>query len=101
MGFYVIGDEDTVLGFRHASVRGHVVQDSKEAAEVLDDVFQAGDQSIIIITEKLAEWIRSQMTDLRFGTERPQILEILSSERPSEASPDLMEMIRDAVGIKF
>jgi V/A-type H+-transporting ATPase subunit F len=101
MGFFVIGDEDTVLGFRHAGVQGRVVQDSKEAAEVLDDVFQAGDQSIIIITEKLAESIRSHITDLRFGTALPLIVEIPGPEGPSEASPDLMEMIRDAVGIKF
>lgn len=101
MGFYVIGDEDTVLGFRHAGVQGRVVENGDEAAEVLDEVFEPGDESIIIVTERLASSIRSHITDLRFGTALPLIVEVPGPEGPSEASPDLMEMIRDAVGIKF
>jgi len=36
MDFYVIGDEDTVLGFRYAGIAGRVVENAEEAAEALD-----------------------------------------------------------------
>jgi len=101
MGFYVIGDENTVLGFRHAGVEGQIVQNSEEAAEVLEEVFEPGDETIIIITERLAADIRPYVTELRFGAALPLIVEVPGPEGPSEASPDLMEMVRDAVGIKF
>lgn len=97
----MIGDEDTVLGFRHAGVEGRVVSGGEEAAAALEEVFEPGEKSIIIVTEQVAATIRSRITELRFGAALPLIVEIPGPQGPGEETPDLMEMIRDAVGVKF
>jgi len=101
MDFYVIGDEDTVLGFRYAGIPGRVVENAEEAAEALEDVTGRGEASIIIITEQVASSIRPRINELRFGTDLPLIAEIPGPEGPVEGRPTLLELIRQAVGVKF
>ena len=101
MGFYVIGDEDTVLGFKFAGIEGTVAHDGDEARQALDEVVQPGEQSVVIITERLAEDIRERINEIRFGAALPLIVEVPGPEGPSEEAPKLAELIREAVGIKF
>lgn len=101
MGFHVIGDEDTVMGFSFAGVEGTVVSDGDEARDALDDALEEGDQTVIIITEKFAAHIRDRIQEIRFGAALPLIVEVPGPEGPQEETPELAEMIRDAVGIKF
>ena len=101
MGFYVIGDKDTVQGFTFAGVEGRVVSDGDDARETLDEVIEEGDQTVIIITEKIAASIRDRIQEIRFGAALPLIVEVPGPEGPQEETPALSDMIRDAVGIKF
>jgi vacuolar-type H+-ATPase subunit F/Vma7 len=101
MDLYVIGDEDTVLGFRYAGIPGRVVEGGEEAAEVLDEVYESGEEEIIIMTEQLANTIRERVNEIRFGTALPLIVEIPGPEGPSDESPALLDMIHEAVGIRF
>jgi len=101
MGFYVIGDEDTVRGFRFAGVDGTVAQNGEEAREALADALERHDESIIIITEKLAASVRERIQEIRFGEALPLIVEVPGPEGPQAETPDLLERIREAVGLKF
>ena len=59
MKYYVIGDEDTVLGFGMVGVRGTVVHDRVSAEEAFRQAIAERDIGILIITEKIADHIRS------------------------------------------
>ncbi|MCD6416310.1 MAG: V-type ATP synthase subunit F [Planctomycetes bacterium] len=101
MGFYVVADEDTVAGFRCAGIPGVVVEGPSEAAEELERLRQEGGQDILITTEQIANSIRDIVQDIRYGGAFPLIVEIPGPEGPGEASPSLMKMIREAVGIRL
>ncbi len=101
MGFYVIGDEDTVRGFRFAGIEGTVAQDGDQAREALEDALERADETVIIITEKLAASLRERIQEIRFGEALPLIVEVPGPEGPQEETPELLERIREAVGLKF
>ena len=100
MRLYVIGDEDTVVGFQMAGVQGTVVESEKEAAEALEDAEERKD-AVLIIADQVAEWLREDIDRIRYGAERPLIVEVPGPEGPSEETPSLFRLIREAVGIKF
>ena len=101
MDFYVIGDQDTVLGFRYAGIPGTTVETADEAAGALADVTGSGKASIIIMTEHIASSIRARVNELRFGAALPLVVEIPGPEGPVEGRPTLLQLIREAVGVKF
>jgi len=101
MNFFVIGDDDTVLGFRYAGVPGKAVSTPQEAAQFLKEIAGTEDELIIIITEQIANSIRRQVNAIRFGAALPLIVEIPGPGGPSEQTPELMQAIRQAVGIRI
>ena len=100
MDFYVIGDQDTVVGFRFAGVHGVIVDNAREAREELQRVCDEQPQSIVVITERIANQIRDAIDDIRFGERLPLLVEIPGPRGPSEETPSLLSLIREAVGIK-
>ena len=60
MKFYCIADEDTARGFRLAGIGTHVAETAEQARAAINDVAARPDCGVIIITEKLAAWIRPQ-----------------------------------------
>jgi V/A-type H+-transporting ATPase subunit F len=100
MDLFVIGDEDTVLGFHMAGVDGEVVENEEEAAEALESAQQRGDD-ILILPERVAGWLQDRIDEIRYGAERPLVVEVPGIEGPSEEMPSLFRLIREAVGIKF
>lgn len=101
MDFYVVADEDTVVGFQYAGVSGTIVQTPAEARRALDRLAVREEPFIIITTEQVANQVRERINEIRFNQELPLIVEIPGPLGPSPESPALLEMIREAVGIKF
>jgi V/A-type H+-transporting ATPase subunit F len=99
--FFVIGDEDTVLGFRLAGVEGETVKTPEEARDSLDRAFQRPGIGVIIMTERTAESIRPQVDQLVYKSELPLIIEIPDLAGPMEGRKTVKEMIRQAVGIQL
>lgn len=100
MHYYVIGDEDTVLGFRFAGVPGEVVATASEAHDALQRVLRAGNVKILIMTETIADLIRPEVNAVRFDFVLPLLVEVPGPGGPSPARKDLLALIREAVGIK-
>ncbi len=100
MRVFVIGDEETVVGFRFAGVEGAVVEGPAQAAAALDEAARRQD-AVLIIPERVAAWIREDIDRIRYGTELPLIVEVPGREGPVEEGPSLFRLIRQAVGIKF
>ena len=100
MRLSVIGDEDTVVGFRFAGVEGTVVRDTEEASRALARAVER-DEGLVIIPQQVAEMIRQDIDRLRFGAALPLIVEIPGPEGPGGGLPSLFRLIRQAVGVKF
>ena len=96
----VVGDFDTVAGFRLAGVReGYEVDGPGAALESLKKLMKE-DIGVIIITEGLAEEIRDETAALLEGKALPLLVEIPDKKGPIEGKMDpIMALIKKAVGV--
>jgi len=100
MHYYVVGDQDTVLGFRFAGVPGEVAETPEQAHAALERFRRPGDTVILIVTDAVADMARELVNALRFGFELPLVVEVPSARGPSPQRKGLLALIREAVGIK-
>lgn len=100
MRYHVIGDEDTVLGFRYAGVPGDTVGSADAAREALQRVLRQRDVGILILTDTVADQVRDEVNRVRFDFELPLVVEVPGPGGPSPRRKDLLALIREAVGIK-
>lgn len=99
MRFFVIADEDTVLGFELAGVEGRSVANPDQAERAFDAALEDSEIGIVIITERIAELIRSRVDKYLFSEQFPLILEIPDRIGKVEGKPDLRSMVNRAIGI--
>ena len=101
MRYFIIGDEDTVLGFQLAGVEGMVARNPEEAERAFDAALENHDFGIVIITERVAELIREQVDRFIFTQAFPLILEIPDRNGKLEGKPNLRQMVNRAIGINL
>ncbi len=65
--FFVIGDEEVVLGFRFAGADGTAVYNRAGALEAFQRATTAGDVKILILTEQVSAMIEAEVTAWQFG----------------------------------
>ena len=99
MKYFVIGDEDTVLGFGMVGVKGLSAANESETAAAFDEAIGNSDIGIIIITEKTADMIRQRVNRYLFTREFPLIIEIPDRNGKDPNRPGLREMVNKAIGI--
>ena len=97
--YYVIADEDIVLGFRTAGIMGQAVSNREEALEALK-LAQRKSVGVVIITEEVSDWISAEVEQIRFGEALPLIVEIPGMNGPLPGRKSLPDMIREALGIR-
>jgi V/A-type H+-transporting ATPase subunit F len=100
MQYFVIADEDTVLGFRFAGVRGRAVTSAAEARAALAEQVEAGDVGVIILTDEVAQTIEDEVNRMRFESTMPLVVQIPGPTGPAENRPDLTALIREAMGVR-
>ena len=100
MRYHVIGDEDTVLGFRFAGIRGQVAETAEAARAALGEACDRRDVGIVIITDVIADQIREEVNRIRFSLALPLVVEVPGPGGPSPERRDLLELIHEAVGVK-
>ncbi|MDO5848909.1 MAG: V-type ATP synthase subunit F [Methanobrevibacter sp.] len=98
----IIGDIDTVSGFRLGGVKkSAVVNNTEEAIEALDK-FLEEDVSIIIITQVLANEMREHINRKIGSNVLPMIIEIPDKDGSSEGSSDQMaDLIKRVIGVEM
>ena len=101
MECFVIADEDTVLGFRYAGVEGRSVRTPEEARTALAERVEAARAGLIITTDEIARALSDEIQRLRFQSHAPLIVQVPGPGGPEADRPDLMGLIREAVGIRF
>jgi V/A-type H+/Na+-transporting ATPase subunit F len=99
--FFCIGDEDTVAGFRLAGCEARPATTAEEARTALAEATLGHDCGIIIITERMADAVRDEIEAIRFGRERPLIVEVPGPEGAVSGRKDLREVVQEAVGMRI
>jgi V/A-type H+-transporting ATPase subunit F len=99
--YFVLGDEDTVLGFGLVGVPGQVVTGAEEAQTAFRKVLSEREIGICIITEPIADLIRDLVESYVFTEEFPLILEIPDRQGHDEERPSLREVVNEAIGISL
>jgi len=100
MRYYVIGDEDTVLGFALAGVEGTEVSSAEEARAAFEKAL-SGDAGIVIVTEDTAELMRTRIDEYVLTAQFPLILEIPGPRGRKPDSPTLRELVNEAIGMNL
>ena len=101
MRYFIIGDEDAVLGFGLVGVAGAVARSAAQAREAFSAAMEQSDIGIIIITERIADLIRPQVDQFIFTRNFPLILEIPDRRGSLEGKAGIREMVNQAIGIKL
>jgi V/A-type H+-transporting ATPase subunit F len=101
MRYFIIGDEDAVLGFGLVGVEGKVAASVAQAREAFSTVLDQSDIGVIIITERVADLIRPQVDQFIFTRSFPLIVEIPDRKGPLSGKPGIREMVNQAIGIKL
>lgn len=101
MEYFVIGDEDTVLGFRFAGVDGAIVTNTQEARQALAEQISAKRAGVILVTDEIANSIKKEFTELQMKSRFPLVVQIPGPAGPSKDRPNLIAMIRESMGIKL
>lgn len=101
MKYSIIGDEDTVLGFGMVGVSGKVVENADEAERAFQALLKDKETSIIIITERIADMIRSTVDKYLFTVSFPLIVEIPDRNGTKPGRPGIKEMVNTAIGLKL
>lgn len=100
LAYYVIADEDTVLGFRYAGVPGEVVRSAQEARQAFQRAVEGRRAHVLILTDLIAETIREEVNAARTGPTWPLVVEIPGPEGPMAGKRTLLELIQEAVGVR-
>jgi V/A-type H+-transporting ATPase subunit F len=101
MKYFIIGDEDSVLGFGLVGVQGQVAQSPPEAQAALNSALQDKEVGIVLITERVAELIRPLVDGYVFTSNFPLIVEIPDRLGPVSGKPGIREMVNAAIGIEL
>ena len=101
MRYAIIGDEDTVLGFGTVGVHGIIAHNTDEANLAFQELLKNKEISIIIITERLADMIRSLVDKYLFSVSFPLIVEIPDRAGKQPGRPGIKEMVNSAIGLKI
>lgn len=101
MKYSIIGDEDTVLGFRMVGVTGKVATNTDEAKRAFNALLEDRENCIIIMTERVAEMIRPIVDKFLFTESFPLIVEIPDRNGPMPGRPGIRETVNAAIGLKL
>ncbi|MDD3058292.1 MAG: V-type ATP synthase subunit F [Sphaerochaeta sp.] len=100
MKYFVIGDEDTVLGFSLVGVFGMQATNAEQAKRAWDKALEDPDNGIIIITDTVASLIRGTVDRYLFSESFPLVVEI-PSPNSKEGRTDLRTLVNQAIGVSL
>ena len=98
----VMGDPDTVTGFMLGGIKeGYPVRNMEEADQTLEKLIKT-DISIIIITEKIGDELRTNIDKLTKERTLPMIIEIPDKNGSIEIeSEPLNKLIKRVIGVEM
>jgi len=101
MKYFVIGDEEAVLGFGLVGIQGLKVENPKEAETAFKTALDDRDIGIIIIEDKIADMIRPVVDKYIFTEQFPLILEVPGRVGKDLDRRSIRATVNEAIGIKL
>lgn len=101
MAFHIIGDQDTVLGYRFAGVTGSVVATPDEARQAFRAALGDEDQRILLLTERVERMLEAEVVAHRLEATPPYIVVIEDIWGADGSRKSLQELVFEAVGIRI
>ena len=100
MEFYVIAEEEIVIGFRFVGVDGAVAGSPDQAREAFRAAIDPGRAvRVLILSEEVSSMIESDVLDWQASGEYPLIVEVPGLHGRMKGKRTLVDSIREAVGI--
>lgn len=100
-GFYCIGDEDTVRGFRGVGVPGEVATTASTAARALAAACARPGVGIVLLTEPVADLLPAEIAAVRLDPGGPLIAEIPGPDSATDATSRLRGQVQKAAGFSL
>ena len=99
MDFFVIGEEEIIIGFDVVGIQGRVVATREEALAAFHEAVDIPDLKALILTEEASFLIDEEVTAWNLSCRFPLLVEIPGIHGRMEGKKSLIQAIREAVGI--
>jgi vacuolar-type H+-ATPase subunit F/Vma7 len=101
MTFFVLGDEDVVLGFQFVGVQGKVSDTKEEAYDEFQKIIGGtyGEVGVLLVTEKVSVMLDDKVMQWQLAGKYPLIVEIPGMEGHLEGKKSMLDSIRKAIGL--
>jgi V/A-type H+-transporting ATPase subunit F len=96
----VLGDTSTVGALRLAGIEGRTVDPSDDCARAFDEMLRQEDLGVLLVTEPVAQQIRSRVEQAKLGRRLPLVLEIPARGAPSAPADDLVARVARMIGLR-
>ncbi|MHA1144205.1 MAG: V-type ATP synthase subunit F [Candidatus Helarchaeota archaeon] len=100
MWIHVIGDRDTVIGFKLVGVPGTIISGKREARQLINSFLLKEDFGILIITEKIYEDLQTYINKIKTTKRIPLIIEVPDRSGPRDYLA-LEHTIKSAIGFRI
>ena len=99
MDFFVLGEEEIIIGFDVVGVQGRVVSSREDALSGFQEAVAIPGLKVLIMTEEAASFIDEELTAWNLSGRFPLLVEIPGIQGRLQGKKSLMQSIREAVGI--
>ncbi len=99
--YHIIGDQDTVLGYRFAGVSGDVVEDAAQAKAAFEKALNDPSVTVLLVTEAVEDMIPELVRRHRMAAKPPYLAVVQDIWGPRGGRKSLQELINEAVGIRL
>lgn len=101
MAIHIIGDQDTVLGYRFAGVTGAVVSGADEARQAFREAVSNPALRLLLLTERVERLVDAEVTAHRLTAATPYVVVVEDIWGSDGHRRSLQELIYEAVGIRI
>jgi V/A-type H+-transporting ATPase subunit F len=99
MDFFVLGEEEILIGFDVVGIQGRLVSTREEALEGFAYGLSLPELKVLIMTEEVSSLIEEKVVEWNMSGRFPLLVEIPGLGGRMEGKKTLVESIREAVGI--
>ena len=99
--YHIIGDQDTVLGYRFAGVSGDAVENAEQAKAAFEKALSDSSITVLMVTEAVEDMISDMVMKHRMAAKPPYLTIVEDVWGPRGGRKSLQTLINEAVGIRI
>jgi vacuolar-type H+-ATPase subunit F/Vma7 len=101
MTFFVLGDEDVLLGFQFVGIQGKIADSAEDAISEFNKIIagEYGEVGVLLVTERISTFIPDVIMKWQLAGKYPLIVEIPGMDGHLEGKKSMLESIRKAIGL--